>query len=211
MKKLLLIFTVLSLMAAPALALPTYTLDATDLASMTVMWDTGSNLLTGLGIETDGDYADNVTLTTFDVGFEATMKLTATDLDLGIGLTSPPVADLSSYGTYALIFANDNDDIWSVNLYIENTNGGTVITESSPVEIVGSGGIVEINWDISGITRTNITGIGFVITSGLDGGEYPSAGDAFHLSVSPIPAPGAILLGSMGVGFVGWLRRRRSL
>lgn len=41
-------------------------------------------------------------------------------------------------------------------------------------------------------------------------GDYFAIDDLQFNSIA-VPAPGALLLGSMGVSFVGWLRRRRSL
>lgn len=134
---------------------------------------------------------------------------------IGAALGTAPTNDLTAFDTYSLYLENDNDDTWYVNIFM-NT-GFTDAPFSEPDNFYQNGWTalapnqsVVLSIDLTNVANLNhVSNIGFMVAGDMDQlGNNPSNPDIFHISVAPIPAPGAALLVCLGVAAVGWVKRR---
>jgi hypothetical protein len=72
--------------------------------------------------------------------------------------------------------------------------------------------LVTLSNTATGVEAISISGLGQIGYVYFNSTADPGGADIDSLAFrSPIPAPGAVLLGALGTGLVGWLRRRRTL
>jgi hypothetical protein len=111
--------------------------------------------------------------------------------------------DLSGYGTWLTTYQDKN-----AYSYQYTDKNGHLITEwvNPPEDFTYTFSAAEVALLNSDIANGGVFGIG------LDPDcYYLNSGVSFTYTTTTIPAPGAVLLGSIGVAIVGWLRRRRTL
>jgi hypothetical protein len=108
-----------------------------------------------------------------------------------------------------LIVQADNNDEYRVSAWDAGSSSWTPLWAAMPT---GGWGVstrpnllddTEIYWLASSVTTDRLR------IQGYGGDSLYSVSEVQAFSV--IPAPGAILLGTLGTGFVGWMRRRRAL
>jgi hypothetical protein len=120
---------------------------------------------------------------------------------------STPVSSLSLYGCDYGGTPVTDQEIATLAAY---DSGGNLLGSTTVATTRGTRSLPEgdMPTDIAFLSLSGIGNIAYAEFTYTDTVGFFGIDD---VEFSPIPAPGAILLGGIGVGLVGWLRRRRTL
>lgn len=208
MKRVLLTLILCAFMVAPALGSPTFRFTRSDVLSFGKIDDysrdtTGQAPSMFVGAYTDSP-SYSVVLPSGHVGLVAhavgrNVEVSGGTIDyIGLGLSS---VDLTGYTNYKVRLSNDDNQAWNYRLFADDgSTAGTQFESGWSSAVPANGNSTMLSLAISGLGSGSRIGI---MVGSI---EHE---DTIHTSIL-ISAPHDILLCSLGVGLVGWLRKRKS-
>lgn len=123
----------------------------------------------------------------------------------------------TSLSLYSSSFAH-SVTVWGVDYNDDNEYAGIWITDSDDDQIIHNGNelryydvrLEQSAWFLQDYFGYNDVYIGNVLGLGLMPGWTGTLDDPVGGFPVAVPAPSAVLLGSIGIGFIGWMRKKRS-
>jgi len=194
---------VVSLASSSAYAAPVY---FTDRASFDAAAGTGLNFES---FEADFATADTIVFAGFTVSETLGINILA-QLRNFPGVLDAAITD----GTGALSYDDNDDSVGTFFSFVSPITAFGLDITTSPDSTVTIGGSISDSLVLTADTPSfwGVIDMDGITSISFDASGGPLVGfDAVSYGQAVIPAPGAILLGSIGAGLVGWLRRRRTL